>query len=428
MGMTIWILALVCLASSAALGYRQGVIRVVCSFFGILFAGWLAAPLGGHLKRLFLLVGIHNPVLIWVLGPLIAFALVLILFKIAGSIAHHKMEMHYKYHTDELKYALWERLHRRLGLSLGALNGTAYFVLICFVLFNLSYYTAQIASSDTQPWTLRLINRLGRDLESTGMNKAARGVATLPDSYYQTADVAGLLCQNPQLGSRLARYPAFLSLWERDELKQLAQDTAFTSAMQSGAPLGQIFGDPQVKKFLQNSDLINTVWGILESNLVDLTEYLKTGQSARYDPEKILGFWDFNTATTAALIPIAQPKILPAQMLFARLWMTNYAQTTLIVAADRQTYLHNLPHLKAASVGETAALHLWPIIVFGLRSGALPETESSALAGQWENTDDGYKLSFTDNGKADALKARIKDNRLTVTTADGDTLVFDRAD
>ena len=144
-GMTIWILALVLLASLAALGYRQGAIRVVASFAGIVFAGLLAAPLGEHLKPLLPHLGLHNPALIWMLGPLEAFVLVLILFKIAGSVVHHKTEMHYKYHTDELKFALWGRLNRRGGLCLGVLNGTAYFVLICFVLFNVSYWTAQIA-------------------------------------------------------------------------------------------------------------------------------------------------------------------------------------------------------------------------------------------------------------------------------------------
>ncbi len=426
--MTIWLLALVLLASLAALGYRQGAVRVAFSFAGLVFGGLLAAPLGEHFKPLMPHMGVHNPVLIWMLGPLEAFVLVLILFKIGGSVAHHRMEMHYKYRADDLKYAMWERLNHRLGLGLGVLNGTAYFVLICFILFNLSYTTAQIASSDNQTWTTRLINRLGRDLESTGMSKAARAVATLPESYYQTADLAGLLCQNPQLGGRLSRYPAFLSLMERDDLKQLAQDSTFTNAVQGGVPIGQLFSDSQFKNVLQNNDLTKLIWGIVQTNMDDLTGYLKTGQSARYDPEKILGFWDYNTATTVALVPIAQPKISPAQMMFARLWMTNYAQTTLIVASDHQVFLHNLPRVKSSPVGETATLHLWPIIVYGLRSGSLPDTETSNLTGQWESTDGGYKLSFTNKGESDSLKAQIKGDRLTMTTTDGDTLIFDRGD
>ena len=426
--MTIWILALVLLASLAALGYRQGAIRVVFSFAGILVGGLLAAPVGKHFEPLMTHVGIHNPVLVWMLGPLEAFVLVLILSKTAGSVAHHRTEMHYKYRADELKFVLWERLNRRLGLCLGLLNGAAYFVLICFLLFNFSYWTEQIAASDAQTWTTRLINRFGRDLESTGMNKAARAVAELPESYYQTADLAGLLCQNPQLGGRLARYPAFLSLLERDDVKQLAQDSTFTSAFQGGVPIGQLFNDSQVKSILQNNDLINTLWVTLQTNMDDLTAYLKTGRSPRYDSEKILGYWDFNTATTVALVPIAQPKIPPAQMMYARLWMTNYAQTTLIVASDHQAFLHNLPRLKSSSVGETATLHLWPIIVYGFRSGSLPDTEPSTLTGQWESTDDSYKLSFANSGKSDSLTVQIKGDRLTMTTSDGDALIFDRGE
>ncbi|MGD0745510.1 MAG: CvpA family protein [Verrucomicrobiota bacterium] len=426
--MTIWLLALVLLASSAALGYRQGAIRAGFSFAGIVTAGLLAAPLGKHFKPLMPLVGVHNPVLIWMLGPLPAFVLVLILFKIAGSVVHHKTEMHYKYHAGELMLALWERLNRRLGLCLGALSGTAYFMLICFVLFNLSYWTVQIASSDAQTWTTRLINRLGRDLESSGMSKAARAIAALPESYYKTADLAGLLCQNPQLDGRLTRYPAFLSLLERDDFKQLGGDSTLTGAFQERVPFAQVFSDPQVQNILQNHDLINAVWGIVQTNMDDLTVYLKTGRSPRYDSEKMLGFWNFNTASTVALLPIAQPKISPAQMMFARLWMTNYTQITLVVASDHQTFLHNFPRLKSSAADETATLHLWPIIIYGFRSGSLPETETSSLTGQWEDADGDYKLSFTNSGKSDSLKVQIKDDRLTMVTSDGDTLVFDRGE
>jgi hypothetical protein len=115
-------------------------------------------------------------------------------------------------------------------------------------------------------------------------------------------------------------------------------------------------------------------------------------------------------------------------MMFVRLWMTNYAQTTLVVASDHQAFLHNLPRLKLLTVGETATLHLWPIIVYGLRSGSLPGTETSTLAGQWENTGGDYQLSFTNSGKSDSLKVQIKDDRLTMTTSDGDMLVFDRGE
>jgi uncharacterized membrane protein required for colicin V production len=430
--MTIWILALVLLASVAALGYRQGAIRVVFSFAGIICAVLLAAPLGKSLKSLMSHAGIHNPTVLWALAPLEAFVLVLIVFKTAGSIVHRKTDLHYRYGPDELKFALWERLNRRLGLCLGVLNGTAYFVLICFVLFNLSYWTAQIASSDTQTWTIRLLNRLGRDMEDTGMDRVARAVAAFPENYYKTADLAGLLCQNPQLSDRLARYPAFLSLLERDELKRLAQDSTFTNAVQGGVPLGELLHDEPLRAILQNISLTDAIWENVQINLDDLNVYLKTGKSAKYDPEKILGCWDFNANTTAATLALTQAKTAPGEMIrqkeFARLWFTNYLQTTLFAAPDHQAFLHNLPRLRLLSASETATLHLWPMIIYLLRRGSLPDTDASMLTGRWENADDGYTLLFTNNGKPDPLKVQIKEGRLTMTTCDGDILVFDRVD
>src|SRR5947207_1846606 len=133
--MTIWVLALILLASVAALGYRQGAIRVGFSFFGILFGALLAAPLGHLLGRLLGLVGLKDPLLVWALGPILVFVLISALFKVAAAAVHHKVDVYYKYHAGDLRTALWERLNRRLGLCLGLLNGTAYLILLAFLIY-----------------------------------------------------------------------------------------------------------------------------------------------------------------------------------------------------------------------------------------------------------------------------------------------------
>src|SRR5437016_780865 len=149
--MTIWLLALVLLASLAGLGYRQGAIRVAFSLAGILLGAVLAAPLGKLLKPAFLAVGLKNPVMVWALGPAIVFILISALFKFAALTVHQKVDVHYKYHAGELRLALWERLNRRLGLCLGLLNGTIYLLLLSFVIYSFSYWTAQLATSDADP-------------------------------------------------------------------------------------------------------------------------------------------------------------------------------------------------------------------------------------------------------------------------------------
>ena len=78
--MTIWLLAILMVASTVGLGYRQGVIRAAFSFLGILFAALLAAPLGRLIKPILTHVGVHNETLAWMIAPLIAFPLVLALF------------------------------------------------------------------------------------------------------------------------------------------------------------------------------------------------------------------------------------------------------------------------------------------------------------------------------------------------------------
>ncbi|HUA67509.1 MAG TPA: CvpA family protein, partial [Candidatus Saccharimonadales bacterium] len=189
--MTIWILALVLLASGAGLGLRQGGIRAGVSLVGIVTATLLAEILEKPLKPLFPHMGIQSPALIWALAPLIAFIIVLALFKVAGFFVHRKVYLFYKYKAGDLRLALWQRINSRLGLCIGLLNGTVYLLLVSFVIYNLSYWTIQIAPSTDEPFTIRLTNRLGRDLEVTSLANAARSIISLPDMYYKLADFAG---------------------------------------------------------------------------------------------------------------------------------------------------------------------------------------------------------------------------------------------
>jgi len=147
--MTIWLLAILLLASLAAAGYRQGAIRAGISFFGILLAALLAGLLGKLVLPLLKILGVINPILLWALPPLVAFVLVLALIKIGALLVHQKVDVYYKYKAGDLRLKLWERLNARLGACIGLLNGLVYLVLIAMVIHAFSYWTVQMAAGDT---------------------------------------------------------------------------------------------------------------------------------------------------------------------------------------------------------------------------------------------------------------------------------------
>src|SRR5437867_7776349 len=227
--MTIWLLGLLLLASLAALGFRQGAIRVGISFVGILLGALLAPPLGRLLRPLLMAAGLNNPMLVWVLGPFIVFVLISVLCKVGALAAHQKVDVFYKYKAGDLRLALWERLNHRTGLCLGLLNGTAYLILISFIIYAFSYWTVQMTTSDSDPKPARILNRLGEDLQSSGFAKVARSIDGLPDAYYDAADVAGVIYNNPLAEARLARNPGLLSTAERPESRDHANDSDITA-------------------------------------------------------------------------------------------------------------------------------------------------------------------------------------------------------
>ena len=398
--MTIWILAFILIGSGVAMGHRQGAIRAAFALAGILFGALFATLLGKPIKLLLPHLGVHDLTVLWVIGPVIAFLIVLTIFKIAGHMVHRKVDVYYKHYAGDLRQSLWKRLNTRTGACVGVLNGTAYLMLAAFYIFNFSYWTAQIAPSDAEARTTRLINRLGDDLQGTGFAKVGRSLVTMPDNFYQTADLAGLLTQNPQLSDRLGRYPAFLSLDERPDVQALTQDSAFTNDWSSHAPMGQILNEPAVKTTFQNHELITTIWDLVQTNLDDLTTYLKTGSSAKYDGEKILGRWDLNVNVTLAMLRQARPNIPSKEMRTIRaIWSAAYAHTTLVAGSDKQAFLKNLPTFK-------------------------PGEPSATWTGTWDNADTNYVLMLSLNGAQKSLTAQTGGARLTLK-GDQNTLVFD---
>ena len=412
-GMTIWILAFLIITSAALAGWRTGSIRAGIALIGNLLAALLAVPVGKLFHPLLPHLGASNPIMAWALAPVAGFLLVSILFKVAAQTVHKKAEVYYKYQAGDLKLALWERLNARLGICVGLLNGTVYFVLVLFFIFNLSYVTTQVATTPNQPLLIRTVNALGGDLQSSGLARTASAMGTLPTKFYKLSDLAGFFVQNPLVGQRLAVYPGLASLWERDDMQSLVTDSTLTNALAGGATLNDVLNASSVQDFLHNQTLAKEVEGILEANNYeiynDLLSYLTTGRSPKYAGEKIVGQWEFNPAVTIAWLRQSRPKMPASEMRSIRAWMTQaYSTTRVLVAGDNKIFVKNLPKLKA-------------------EAGQPPTTELNNWKGDWNRGDSGYDVHIVFNGEDRFLTATAEDVRLSVK--DGKSLlVFDRVE
>jgi len=393
--MTIWILALILLGCLAGIGYQQGAIRVAVSFVGIIVAALLAGPLGKPLTPVIKGVGVANPVLLWVLPPFVAFLIILTLFKVGGYALHHKIEVFYRYKAGDLRFALWERLNAHLGLCLGTLNALAYLVLISMVIYPFSYWTVQLASPSDDPNLVKIFNRMGRDLQSTGMAKVARAVDPMPDVFYSAADAAGLIYQNPLLEARLSRYPAFLSLSERPDFQAIARDKSFSEARLQQKPIREILKNPNVQA-ITKPDVIKYIWDIVSPDLNDLTNFLSKGTSAKYT-NKILGRWYFDPSGAMAAYLRSKPGLQSSEVAKARARIsTMYSKTMMIVYPDHKAVIKDLPHVRpAAAPNQSATL------------------EFKDYDGKWEGKDGEYLFKF--GGGGGERQGTLEADRLILT-------------
>ena len=409
--MTIWLLGLLLMASGAGLGFRQGAIRVGCSFVAILVGAWLAMPLGKFVQPLLISFGLKTPALAWFLAPIVVFLLISIIFKACALPVHQKADVHFKYHAGELRLALFERMNSRVGLAMGVLNGAAYFILISYLIYTSSYWTFQIASSETDPWVMRTLNRLGQDLQSTGFAKVARAVDKMPQLWYDSADLAGLIYNNPMSEAALSRYPAFLLLTERAEFKELGNDGAFAELRLKKAPFMDIVHYPKIDAMVQNPDFLLMVWNIVVPDMKDLCTFLQTGQSPKYDPEKILGRWKLDVGSAITAYRRLKPNVTVKEMLVVRRAITAAFERTAFVAmtegktGEGKAILKNAPPLRLSAMSAAAQNYDC----------------------HWRNLDGKYELTVPMGGSEQSLAAVVEGDRLTVTS-DGVNFVFTRQD
>jgi hypothetical protein len=429
--MILWAIALLFAAGSAAAGFCFGVIRAAVTFIG-LFLALLAARLFAHLVTpMFIHVGIKDPVLAWLLSPLVVFLLALLVVKVIGAVAQRYVNLYYKYKAGDLRLALWNRLNTRLGLCLGLANAVVYVVLISMVLYVFSYATFQLASEDNAHWSVKLLNEAGRELQSTGMAKVAAAIDPMPANYYKAADLAGLFYHNDLLEARLSRYPAFLTMAERPEFQDIANDKDFAELRQKQPPISQILAHPKLQPILNNTAELQEIWTILVNNFDDILTFLKTGQSPKYADQKLVGTWDFNLNATLTSFQESKPAATSQEMRRARQQLTlMFGKTSILATLDNQAFLKNLAMVKMVPVAGGAAPA--PRGGRGGRGGGpqgaagqnmtVTIENQPTIQGRWSEDGSDYKFNFS----ADLNYEGVVDGDTLTLTGSELPLTFDR--
>jgi hypothetical protein len=394
--MFIWLIALLLVASVATVGYYQGALRAAFSFVGLLLAALLASPVGSLLKSIVPIFGVKNPVLIAFIAPVLAFVIVLVLFKVAAVGVHKKVEAWYKYKGSDTERMLWERMNTRVGIPVGLANGLIYFFAICTLIYSAGYLTVQVATGDEDSWALRLINRLSADVKSTGMDKAVAPFMPKSELYYDGADVVADIFHTPLLQNRLANYPPFLLVGENDQFKPLS-DTSFQQEWIKGMTFGSFVNHEKVKPLVENQEVVTNVLGMLGGDFKDLKIYLETGTSPKYDDEKILGRWALNVNASMNAARRKKPTMGSADIRKLRTALgTVFAKSVLIATIDQKAVL-KIPSISGSK---------------------------GTVQGSWKYAAGKYTLGVTEDGKRMELDAEV-DGRHLIFTMNGVVLVFE---
>lgn len=300
--MLIWIVAFILVLGSAALGYTWGAVRTGITMVGLMLASALAAPLAPLLYPLFDKLTLGTKFHAFFIAPLVIFLLVMVVFKIVATKVHQMLDTHYKYHAPEYVQTLWLRTNERFGAALSVVNATIYLLLICVFIQALAYPVSQLSSGDQDSAAWRYLLKAHEAMESTKMNRVAAAFNPAPKKYYDVCDMIGMVYHNPLLVGRLTSYPPIMELGERDEYRpmydRIAGDVEFKKTILSmpKTPFQQIMGEESFRMIVTNRPYMGEIFKL---DFKDLSNYLATGKSAKFD-DSILGRWVYNYQASLA--------------------------------------------------------------------------------------------------------------------------------
>jgi len=380
-------------------GYYAGAIRSAFTFVGLVLAALLCVPLASVAKPILPWFDIKHPLLIGLLAPIIVWIFIVLVVRSAGEGVHRQIHTFYKYKATDEERLRWERLIQRLGLCLGLLNGTVYLFALSVLIYVLGYSAVQLATPGQDPAALKIITQLADNLKQTRLDKAIGSYVPSAKVYYDAADIAGIVYQNPLVQSRLASYPVFLALMEKPEFKVLSTNVAFQEFWLKRPPIRELVNHALVKPLVQNPDYYVSVLQMLGGDLTDLRQYIETGRSAKYDDIRILGRWDFNLERSYKLTRRSRPTMTPLERALVR----RTLETSMFNAA-LTGLLDNRVLLQTTTTNNTLRV----------------------VQGSWKDTGGGtYLLTLSEEGKKREMEASVEASKLTIVS-EGLTLIFEK--
>lgn len=449
--MLIWTLAIILFGLIAALGYLQGAVRLGVSLFGLFLGAFLAFPLAPIFNPFMGWFGVKSVIWMWVLPPMMAFLVIFFAFIGVAFVVHRKVELYFKYRADDLSRLRWDRLNSRLGVCMGLLMGGVWFYLLGIVIYSAGNLTVQLTADEPNSTTLRLLNQARKDLRDTGLEPSVAAFDPMPKTYYELADVLGLLYHNPILFSRLSLYPPFLNFQDKAEFGEIATDSEYSNLLLTKADVTEIIKHPRTQAILQSPDILKE---IVQQDLKDLKTYLETGESPKFEEENILGKWELDRSATIAMERKKNPNMKSSEMLRLKKTMAEHMpDATLIATPDKQVKVKTVQteQMKqaaeaiAAATAQARAVQnegprgMSPEMAARYRRAPSESAEAPAAPaatnagpaqlivdadGMWEReSDTQYRLTGQTAAGQSSLNAVAEEDRLVVKTP-GLTLVF----
>jgi hypothetical protein len=241
-----------------------------------------------------------------------------------------------KYKASDTVRMLFERMNSRVGIMVGLCNAFIYFILISAVLYTVGYFSVQAITSEKDTMVWRILTRLAKDLQSTGVDKAVAGYVPAKANYFDAADVVALIFRNPVVQDRLSDYPPFLLYSEDARFKALGGDKKFQEDWIKGPSLAEFMANEPIKRLIEDVPFYTNAVATLGGNYKDLKTYLETGKSAKYDEEKILGRWTFNFSQSFNVNRRKKANMTRQEVAVLRAVLKNEEKTTVIATPNHK--------------------------------------------------------------------------------------------